>query len=168
MTKRHVELGETVAPGSQLITGFSLSPLRVVTEIPQRYRNDVNDAEQFTVITQMGETLNPYDAKLFNYAHHQSRTFRLRLELLEQPEKLLPGEWVNIMFHYDDQPMLLVPQSSVIQRGELSMVYRVNGEQVTMNPIRVGQEHSDQLEVLSGLEAGDEIISDVVSYLTEK
>ncbi|MCL9776308.1 efflux RND transporter periplasmic adaptor subunit [Vibrio methylphosphonaticus] len=168
VTKRHVELGETVAPGSQLITGFSLSPLRVVTEVPQRYRNDVSGVSQFTITTLNGETLEPYEAKLFNYAHHQSRTFRLRLELLEQPAKLLPGEWVNIAFHYDEIPTLLVPKSSVIQRGELSVVYRVDGAKVTMNPIRVGQQHNDQLQVLSGLEVGDEIISDAVAYLAEK
>ncbi len=168
VTQRFVELGETVSPGSQLVTGFSLSPLRVVTDIPQRYRNNVEEAEQFSITTLNGETLAPYEAKLFNYAHQQSRAFRLRLELLEQPESLLPGEWVKVEFSHGEKESMLIPENSVIRRGELSVVYRVNGEKVSMNPVRVGQQHGDQLEVLSGLEVGDEIVSDVVSYLAEK
>ncbi|GAL18261.1 hypothetical protein JCM19235_6814 [Vibrio maritimus] len=41
-------------------------------------------------------------------------------------------------------------------------------KKVAMNPVRVGQSHDGQLEVLSGLEVGDEIVTDVVSYLAEK
>lgn len=168
VTQRHVELGETVAPGSQLMTGFSLSPLRVVTEIPQRYRGKVEDASQFSITTLNGETLQPYEAKLFNYAHEKSRAFRLRLELIEQPQNLLPGEWVKVVFTHDEKPSIQIPASAVIRRGELSVVYRVEGEKVAMNPVRVGQLHNGQLEVLSGLEVGDEIVTDVVSFLAEK
>ena len=32
---RHVELGETVAPGAPLMTGFDPADLRVVADIPQ-------------------------------------------------------------------------------------------------------------------------------------
>ncbi|MGR5094412.1 efflux RND transporter periplasmic adaptor subunit [Vibrio maritimus] len=168
VTQRHVELGETVAPGSQLMTGFSLSPLRVVTEIPQRYREKVADANQFSITTLNGATLEPYEAKLFNYAHEKSRAFRLRLELLEQPQNLLPGEWVKVAFTYDEKPSIQIPESAVIRRGELSVVYRVDDEKVAMNPVRVGQSDNGQLEVFSGLEVGDEIVTDVVSYLAEK
>jgi RND family efflux transporter MFP subunit len=168
VTQRHVELGETVAPGSQLMTGFSLSPLRVVTEVPQRYREKVEDASQFSITTLNGEVLEPYEAKLFNYAHEKSRAFRLRLELLEQPQNLLPGEWVKVAFTHDQKPSIQIPKSAVIRRGELSVVYRVEGEKVVMNPVRVGQSNSDQLEVLSGLEVGDAIVTDVVSFLAEK
>lgn len=168
VTQRHVELGETVAPGSQLITGFSLSPLRVVTEIPQRFRAQVKDADQFTIHSLDGQTLEPYEAKLFNYAHQQSRAFKLRLELLEDPKHILPGEWVKVAFRYGQKQAILIPEGAVIRRGELSVVYRVDGNKVEMNPIRVGLAYDSKLEVLSGLEVGDEIVSDVVAFLAQK
>ncbi|MCG9788788.1 efflux RND transporter periplasmic adaptor subunit [Vibrio mediterranei] len=168
VTQRYVELGETVGPGTQLITGFSLSPLRVVTDIPQRYRDQVEQPEQFSITTLTGETLEPYEAKLFNYAHQQSRAFKLRLELLEEPQNLLPGEWVKVAFRYGEKQSLLIPQSAAIRRGELSVVYRVHNQKVIMNPIRIGQQHGEMLEVISGLEVGDIIVSDAVSYLADK
>ncbi|PTC03097.1 efflux RND transporter periplasmic adaptor subunit [Vibrio mediterranei] len=168
VTKRYVELGETVAPGSQLITGFSLSPLRVVTELPQRYRDKVEGPEQFSITTINGIELEPYEAKLFNYAHPQSRAFQLRLELLEEPKSIYPGEWVKVAFAYGEKDAMLIPSTAVIKRGELSVVYRVNGSEVSMNPIRAGYDNGKEVEVLSGLENGDEIVSGVVNYLRDK
>ncbi|WP_159146051.1 efflux RND transporter periplasmic adaptor subunit, partial [Klebsiella pneumoniae] len=54
VTQRMVELGETVAPGTPLLRGFSLDELRVETEIPQRYQPYVADVSQFTVRTAQG------------------------------------------------------------------------------------------------------------------
>ncbi|MGL6171755.1 MAG: efflux RND transporter periplasmic adaptor subunit, partial [Vibrio sp.] len=48
VTQRMVELGETVAPGTPLVSGFSLDALRVEIEIPQRYQPVVASVAQFT------------------------------------------------------------------------------------------------------------------------
>lgn len=153
--ERLVELGETVTPGMPVVSGFSLEALRVVTDIPQRYQPLIKNVEQFNVVANSGERFTPTDLSLFSYADARSHTFKIRLSLPENTDNIFPGMWLKTEFHYGDSQRLMVPKSAVIERGDLNAVYRiVNGKRV-LNPIRIGQEYEQGIEVLSGLEIGD-------------
>ncbi len=157
VTQRHVELGETVAPGMPLVSGFATDKLRVETEIPQRYQAQVSDIGQFEVVTPQGQRILPTQYRLFSYADPQSHTFKIRLDLPHQLAGFVPGMWVKTEFHYADRETTLIPISAVLRRAELSAVYRIDGEQRILNPVRLGQTYGDYVEVLSGLEQGDMI-----------
>ncbi|MFV0447348.1 MAG: efflux RND transporter periplasmic adaptor subunit [Vibrio sp.] len=157
VTQRHVELGETVAPGTPLVSGFSIDKLRVETEIPQRYQSAVSDVAQFEVVSPQGERILPTQYSLFSYADPQSHTFKIRLNLPEQITSFVPGMWVKTEFHYGDRNTILIPNRSVVRRAELSSVFRIQGESRVLNPVRLGQTYGDYTEVLSGLEEGDVI-----------
>lgn len=157
VTKRHVEMGETVAPGMPLVSGFSINFLRVELQIPQRFQTKVKDVSQFAVLPPSGETIVPVDFNLFSYADPQSHTFNLRLDLPENTEALAPGMWIKTTFNYGQRKALLIPESSVVRRGELSSVYRISQNKRVLNPVRLGQTHGKYVEVLSGLEVGDVI-----------
>lgn len=157
VTQRHVELGETVAPGMPLVSGFSIDKLRVETEIPQRYQTAVADVNQFAVVSSQGERVLPIQYSLFSYADPQSHTFKIRLNLPEDISSFVPGMWVKTEFHHGDRDTMLIPNSSVVRRAELSSVYRIQGEDRVLNPVRLGQTYGDYTEVLSGLEQGDVI-----------
>ncbi len=163
VTKRFVELGETVAPGMPLLSGYGLNELRVETHIPQRYQPEVNDVEQFQVRTSRDELLWPTKYSLFSYADPQSHTFTIRLDLPADAKGLLPGMWVKTDFNYGSRDVMIVPKESVIRRGELSSVYRWEDEHPVLNPVRIGHDYGSYVEVLSGLELGDQIVSKAVS-----
>ncbi|CAM2889427.1 efflux RND transporter periplasmic adaptor subunit [Vibrio diazotrophicus] len=157
VTQRHVELGETVAPGTPLVSGFSIDKLRVETEIPQRYQPSVSDVAQFEVVSPQGERILPTQYSLFSYADPQSHTFKIRLNLPEDISTFVPGMWVKTEFHYGNRYTILIPNSSVVRRAELSSVYRIQDDSRVLNPVRLGQTYGDYTEVLSGLEEGDVI-----------
>ena len=157
VTQRHVELGETVAPGTPLVSGFSIDKLRVETEIPQRYQPAVSDVAQFEVVSPQGERILPTQYSLFSYADPQSHTFKIRLNLPEDISTFVPGMWVKTEFHYGNRDTILIPNSSVVRRAELSSVYRIQDDSRVLNPVRLGQTYGDYTEVLSGLEEGDVI-----------
>jgi RND family efflux transporter MFP subunit len=163
VTQRFVELGETVAPGTPLFSGYGLKQLRVETHIPQRYQADVNEVDQFQVHTPKGDLLYPTKYSLFSYADPQSHTFTIRLDLPEQANNLLPGMWLKTDFNYGSRQALVVPKEAVIRRGELSSVYRWVDEHSVLNPVRLGQDFGSYVEVLSGLELDDLIVSKAVS-----
>lgn len=163
VTQRHVELGETVAPGTPLVSGFSLEKLRVETDIPQRYQDKVTAEDQFHVLAPSGEAVMPIDYSLFSYADPKSHNFKIRLSLPDNTAALVPGMWVKTDFQYSSRNVLLVPCSAVIRRAELSAVYRIQGDARVLNPIRLGQTYGDYVEVLSGLEAGDVIATTILA-----
>ncbi|HAS6347083.1 TPA: efflux RND transporter periplasmic adaptor subunit [Vibrio vulnificus] len=164
VTKRFVELGETVAPGTPLLSGFSLQQLRVETQIPQRYRGYVASADQFTIENANQLSVVPVSYNLFQYAEADSHSYPIRLDLPENQADFIPGAWVKTSFRYGERQLLLIPKQAVIRRAELSVVYRLddNGNPV-LNPIRLGQEFEQGFEVLSGLEIGDRITTDLIN-----
>ncbi len=164
VTQRHVELGETVSPGMPLLSGYGMSPLRVEFQMPQRYRALVTQAQQFSIELPNGDVLQPSQYTLFRYVDPNSHTFTMRLRLPETSDaELAPGMWVKASFHTGDRQVVLVPKSAVIRRGELSAVFRVQDEGKTqrLNPVRLGQDYGDSVEILSGLEIGDQIVTHV-------
>ncbi|MDE1315755.1 efflux RND transporter periplasmic adaptor subunit [Vibrio aestuarianus] len=172
VTQRHVELGETVSPGMALISGFSLDKLRVETAIPQRYQPNVTTIDQFQVIAPSGEKITPTEFSLFSYADPQSHTFKIRLDLpqigqFNSAETLMPGMWVKTEFNYGQRDVMLVPNSAVLRRAELSAVYRMVDEQRILNPVRLGQTYGEYVEVLSGLEQGDTVVSRAFTQVGE-
>lgn len=164
VTKRFVELGETVAPGTPLLSGFSLQQLRIETEIPQRYRAYVESPQQFVIDNGAQVSAEPVSYNLFQYADPSSHSYPIRLNLPDNQTEFMPGSWVKTRFSYGERQLLLVPKQAVIRRAELSVVYRLDDQgNAILNPIRLGQEFEESFEVLSGLEVGDRITTDLIN-----
>jgi RND family efflux transporter MFP subunit len=158
VTARHVELGETVSPGTPLLSGYGLDSLRVKAEIPQRDRAKVKMVSQFRVEAPDGVIRQPASFSLFRYLNTQTHTSTLRLYLSDTDSReLTPGMWVKIRFESGEKTVITVPQQAVFYRGELSVVYRQTAEGFMLTPVRLGAVSGGNIEVLAGLEAGDQI-----------
>ena len=54
---------------------------------------------------------------------------------------------------------LFVPTSAVLQRAEMTAVYVVNAQgKPSLRQVRLGTAQGDQVEVLSGVSAGDKVV----------
>ncbi|SHO58736.1 efflux RND transporter periplasmic adaptor subunit [Vibrio quintilis] len=158
VTARHVELGETVAPGTPLLSGYGLDALRVKAEIPQRDRQQVKRVSQFRVEIPDGVIRQPASFSLFRYLNPQTHTSTLRLSLSDTDSReLTPGMWVKVRFELGSKTVITVPQQAVFYRGELSVVYRQTEDGLMLTPVRLGAVFGGKAEVLAGLESGDRI-----------
>jgi hypothetical protein len=53
---------------------------------------------------------------------------------------------------------MLVPDSAVMRRGQLELVYVVEGERARLRLVTLGRAREGFLEVLSGLNPGDAVV----------
>jgi len=68
------------------------------------------------------------------------------------------------------ESVCIVPTSAIVQRSELTAVYVVGNEAVTLRQVRVGRRYGERSEVLAGLSAGEIVAADPVAagvYLQE-
>lgn len=157
---RHVEIGETVAPGTPLMTGLSLQRLRAVADVPQRLAPHTITKEHVSIAIN-GQTLTPQSVTVFPYADPQHRSVRLRADLPATQSGLMPGMWATVIITQGQRPAIVVPESAVIRRSELSAVYVQHHGKALLRQVRVGNPQANQqLEILSGLNAGDVIYID--------
>jgi RND family efflux transporter MFP subunit len=163
VTERHVEVGETVGVGQPLMSGLSLENLRVVVDVPQQVAAEVRKNRSAFILTNEGR-VEATDVTIFPYAHSASNTFRVRLELPAGQFGLYPGMFVKAAFVVGESRRLLVPDSALIRRSEVTGVYIVDAEDnVRLRQVRIGGSFGDRTEVLAGLRSGERIATDPVS-----
>ena len=160
VTKRLVELGETVAPGTPLLSGFSLDELRVEVELPQSALTLAGQPADVQVLLPDGKTVTPAKLTRFNYADSQSHAFRLRLDLPPQTAGVLPGMWLKVRLKQGERQVLQVPDRALLRQGEFDGVYLQQPAGWALTPVRVGHCIAGQCEILAGLQAGDKLAPD--------
>jgi RND family efflux transporter MFP subunit len=164
VTERFVEVGESVSPGQPLLAGISLEFLRVTTEVPQRYIGAVRELGRARVFHDGATPVAAEGLTFFPYADPSSNTFRVRVQLPPRTEGLFPGMFVKVAFTVGERERLLVPEAAVAHRGEMTGVYVVGEDaRVSLRQVRVGRAREDgTIEVLAGLEAGEQVALDPV------
>ncbi|ATL93155.1 efflux transporter periplasmic adaptor subunit [Aeromonas sp. CU5] len=160
VTKRLVELGETVAPGTPLLSGFSLDTLRVEVELPQSALTLAREPADVQVLLPDGRAVTPVKLTRFNYADSQSHAFRLRLDLPPQTAGVLPGMWLKVQLKQGERQVLQVPERALLRQGEFNGVYLQQPAGWALTPVRVGHCLAGQCEILAGLQAGDKLAPD--------
>ncbi|HEV8444139.1 MAG TPA: efflux RND transporter periplasmic adaptor subunit [Steroidobacteraceae bacterium] len=163
VTRRHVELGETVNPGTLLMSGLSLQYLRVAVDVPQSIVEQVRRIRKAAVY--VGERrIEAQKLTVFPEASAPSNTFRARIELPENAADLYPGMFVKVGFVVGEADRLLVPAGALVQRGEVNAVYLIATDgSTTLRQVRVGHRFGERVEILAGLVAGDRVALDPVA-----
>jgi RND family efflux transporter MFP subunit len=166
VTARHIEVGELAMPGKPLISGFSLTHLRISASIPERNIEQVRQAKTLIVNKGKEGALKLTDFTLFPYADPQSHSFTLRAPLPEAITGFSPGMLIKLSIPLGQSEIIWVPEQAVLTHNELNAVYLVDSKgQVQLQQIRIGQRTADQIQVISGLSAGDQILQDPHAYL---
>lgn len=159
---RHVQVGETVAPGTPLLSGVSLKQLRVIVNVPQMHIGPLRKHKSARVLLQDGE-VQAESIRIPPSADSTTHTFRVLVNLPElKNTSAFPGTLVKVNFVTGSERGLLLPQKAVVYRGEVSGVYVVNSEQrISFRYLRLGQKHpGDQVAVLSGISEGERFVTD--------
>jgi RND family efflux transporter MFP subunit len=161
VTERLVELGESVAPGTPLLSGFSLEALRVVVSIPQQYAQLVRQTRRAEVSLNDGRVLQTGEMTFFPYADPETHSFVVRMSLDEPNGTLFPGMLVQVHVPVAEREALWIPAGSLVRRGELRAVYVADAEdRPRLRQGRIGVSEGDRLEVLAGLGEGERVLID--------
>jgi RND family efflux transporter MFP subunit len=162
VSRRHVAVGELVRPGAPLMSGLSLDSVRVVVDVPQTMLEPIRAIGRANVY--VGErSIAAESLTFFPVADAATNTFRVRAALPAGSVTLYPGTFVKIGFVVGETERLLLPASAIVRRSELTAVYVVDDESITLRQIRVGRRYDDRIEVLAGLEAGELVAADPVA-----
>ncbi|EHQ51602.1 RND family efflux transporter MFP subunit [Ectothiorhodospira sp. PHS-1] len=165
VTRRHVEVGESVSPGQPLLSGISLEFLRVTTEVPQRFINPVRRYQSARILLEDRSPVTVSQLTFFPYADPATAAFRVRAELPDRTPGLFPGMFVKVAFTVGERETLLVPASAVVQRSEVSAVYVVDDQgRISLRQVRTGRTEGDgQVAILAGLSEGEQVALDPVA-----
>jgi RND family efflux transporter MFP subunit len=167
VTKKWVDVGDLAAPGKPLVAIEDPSVLQLEADVPQSIATNVQrDARLSVSVDGVSGVLTGKVSEIAPTADSVSRTFRVKVDLPEQPG-LRSGQFARLLVAVGESSSLRVPVSAVVQRGQLEIVFVVENQHAQLHLVKTGKRIGDEMEVLSGLHAGDSVVIDVASQLTD-
>jgi len=168
VTKRFVTVGESVSPGSPLMSGVSLDDLRVVVDVPQSLADAVR-ARQSAWIDVDGKQVPAQSVTVFPVAEPLSNTFRARVLLPKGTTAVRPGMFVKAVFATGASEQLLVPETAVVERGELIAVYVLDAnDRPMLRQVKLGHRLPEgRVEILAGVDEGERLIREPAAALAQ-
>ena len=166
VSARRAEPGESVAPGQMLMSVYAPGALRIEVQVPQSDAVAIRAANKARVLLADGRAVDAAEITVFPAADPATHSVSVRVVLPELENAPQPGATAKVLFPIaGDGASLQLPLSAIVQRGEVSAVYVVAGNRISMRQVRLGQRLGDQVEVLSGLTSGETIAADPVVAL---
>ena len=158
---RSAYAGEMVKPGMELYTLADLSQVWVVADVFESDAAKVRPGMPATVELsyQPGRRLAARVAQILPQMDAQTRTLKLRLQLVNVNFLLKPEQFVNVELAFGGAPHVSVPEDAVIDLGESQVVYIDLGEgRFEPRKVQAGDRADGRVEILAGLRAGERIV----------
>lgn len=125
-------------------------------------------AEAEVTISAVGETFTAPIRNIDRSANPQTRLYNVTLSAPSSISGLLAGMFADVTFHTDfSENAVVVPTEAVMTSGGTQYVYVVEGETAKYIEVTTGLTSSGVTEVLTGLTAGQQLVTVGQSYLTD-
>lgn len=173
---RSIDVGTLISSGSansvtQMFSIGESNKVRVFTSVPQSFAPAIQQAHSAKVTFRElpGQEFVGNIARSANSIDPASRTMLTEVDLDNSKGSILPGMYATVEFTAPNvtRPVLL-PQNALIVRtaGPQAFVVDANNT-VHLRRLALGRDFGDQIEVVSGLQAGDHVILNPSDSITD-
>ena len=155
--------GQYVTPKTELYMVVDLSKVWVYADV---YEYElpwikVGDEVEMSLASVPGKIFSGHLGYIYPYAEAKTRTTKVRI-IFDNPDQLLrPDMFAEVTIHSDvNKDAIIIPSQAVIRSGERAQVFVVT-EPGKFEPrvVTLGIESSGKVEVLSGLNEGEEVVT---------
>lgn len=162
VTERFITLGQHLRPGDELFTVADYDPLIARIYLPE---SDVVELEvgREVRITPAADTALAFAGRIRQLApvvDTATGTVKVTVEAVDPPPEVRPGAFVSIgIVRERHEAALLVPRGSVIRELREAHVFVAADGAAVKRPVTLGIEEGDRVEVLTGVSAGDAVVT---------
>ncbi len=161
-----LKLGQVAQPGTTGIRVVNADFLKVKADVPESFSGSVNTGNNVKIVVPDANdsliTKVSFAAKVIDPA---SRSFAVEIKLPER-KTLRPNMTAVLKIaNYSKPSAIVIPVKAIQHSEDGDYVYVNRNGTAKRTTIKVGQTYGGQSEILSGLNAGDELITDGASDL---
>ncbi len=158
---RNVSPGAVVTQNTVITSLQQTAQLKLDFNIPEQYRNEVPAGKDILFTVQGKEdTLHGTVVALEPMANATTRTLMVRATTNNSKGLLGPGAFAHVIIPFSKNAgALLVPPQSVIPTNRDKVIAVIKMGKAKMQPVKVGVRTNDYVEIISGLNNGDTILT---------
>jgi len=169
VSKKMINVGDMANPGQPILALESMEELKIETNIPEFEisKFEVNDSVKIVVSAANLNQVNGIVERIVPSSSFSGQ-YKVIVALSTQYQNLKPGMFAKVNLLKSKESKLLISKKSIITKGQLTGVYTVNQQgEAMLRWIRLGKEYGNNVEVLSGLTAGEQLIISSSSKITD-
>lgn len=168
--ERFVSIGDYVTRGTKVATVMRVDPLRVELTVPEQYVSAVAAGRDvtFEVDAYPGETFAGQVRFVSPSVAADTRALTLEAIVPNGANRLKPGFFATAEIEQARMlPGLLVPAAAVRTVSGTARVFVITGDRVEERVVMLGQPVGDQVEVTSGITAGERVVATGVERIVD-
>jgi len=159
VTRKLADVGDLAMPGKPLLEIEAPTDLRFEADLPEALLGSVKPGAKMKVkVASVADPLEAVVSEIAPVADAVSRTFQVKLDL-PAAGGLRTGQFGRVSVPVAEVMRLLVPQSAVMKRGQMELVFVVRDGKAALRLVKTGKTLNGQVEILSGLEEGEQVVT---------
>jgi len=145
------------------MTIVDLSTVFITADVPENQIRFIRSGEtiEITLTAYPGETFRGRVQWIGDTVDPQTRTIKVRTALRNPTGRLRPEMFGEIRHNQGFRKMPVVPPGAIIQEDSRNIVYREESPGVfEIVEVTFGKRKGDRVPILTGIQAGDKIVTD--------
>ncbi len=158
VTAKAVEAGSMALPGMSLLTIERDGGYRLEASVEESKLSTIRSGQAVRVtLDGVDRTMDARVSEIVPAVDASSRAYIVKIDLPAMAS-IRSGMFGRAAFELGSRPALTIPSAAVTDRGQLQSVLVADGGVARTRLITAGEKRGDQIEVLSGLSAGEKVI----------
>ncbi len=163
VTARNVDVGMLIANGSTVLYRVAqIDVLRIFINVPQADQPAVHSGLQAEIAVQQlpGRKFLGKVSRTANALDPASRTMLTEVQIPNPKGDLLPGMYAKVtLINLRSQPPLVIRGDCVVSGAKGTQVALLRpGNLIHFQPIAIGRDFGTEVEIVSGLEGGEQVV----------
>jgi RND family efflux transporter MFP subunit len=161
VTQKQAEVGEYVNTGTPIATVVDVYKLKAVVFVGEKdaYALKLKQPATITAEVLPGKTFTG-SVSFISPVGDENHNYRVELNVNNAGGALKAGTYIKVVFNGNTATeALLIPKIALVEGTKNPFVYVVNGDKAILRKLTLGRESGEQIEVLSGLNPGDAVVT---------
>lgn len=163
ITGKNVEVGNMANPGVPLLSIEAPGNFEVMAMVPETEISEIKKGEAVNVLVKsIDKTISGKVTEVSTSAKNTGGQYLVKIKLDDTDANILSGMFTTVQFPVakkSKSEMVLVPTEAIVNNGQLTGIYSISQKNTALlRWLRLGRSFGDQVEVLSGLKAGESYI----------
>ncbi|HRH96961.1 MAG TPA: efflux RND transporter periplasmic adaptor subunit [Prosthecobacter sp.] len=167
ITRKLADVGDLAMPGKPLLEIEAPTALRFEADLPEAILDRITMGAKMQIkVASVSNPLGGTVSEIAPVADPVSRTFQVKLDL-PKADGLRTGQFGRVSVPVAEVKLLMVPKTSVIKRGQMELVFVAKDAKAALRLVKTGRALNGSIEVLSGLEEGEQVVISDVAKLAD-
>ena len=169
VTAKNYDNGDMTSPQLPVVVIQQIAPVKAVIGVSEQYYASLKKGSTATLtVDALGEeTFSGTVTNIFPTLDPTTHTVSTAIEIANKDHKLRPGMYARVHLDFGAREALTIPDKAVVRQAGTGAryVYIFSEGKAIYRAVELGAQQGDYYEVLSGLNAGDQVIISAPSTL---